>query len=96
MMTFDKALATFRRGYFLRAIELCGGNLSAAAEVTGVHRNTIGRELRAAGLDAPAAVKLCGLKRRVHRLNPGPGKKPPVAETAESIQRRFELARRLG
>ena len=92
MMRFEQALVQFRRRYFLEAIKLCGGNVCAAADVLGVHRNTIWREMTAAGIDAAGILKLCRIEKRVHRVL---GRKPPLPERPEAIDRMFELQERI-
>jgi DNA-binding phage protein len=46
---YEMAVSRFRVNYLFRAVIDAGGNMSAAARVTGVHRNTMTRILGDAG-----------------------------------------------
>jgi Fis family transcriptional regulator len=56
---YEDALRSFKRGYFIKALRLTRGNQCKAAELIGVHRNTMNRLLRECGLtnqDIRAAI----------------------------------------
>ena len=45
----EEAVSAFEGGYVLSAVERCGGNLSQAAGMLGVHRNTLRLKLHRNG-----------------------------------------------
>lgn len=92
MMSLKEAQRKFRLGYILRAIEICGANESAAAELIGAHRNLIHRELKAAGYTSRHLVRMAGRKRLQARKNPLPGPKPPARETDAEIDHKMAIA----
>lgn len=57
MVTYAEALLEFKRKFFLDALEQANGNQCAAAANIGVHRNTMQRLLREAGLTR-ASIRL--------------------------------------
>ena len=94
MMSLKDAQHKFRLGYILRALEICGANQCAAAELIGVHRNLIHRELKAAAYASRDLVRMAGRKRIQNRVNPRPGPKPPARETAAEVNALMELTAR--
>lgn len=55
---YAEALRAAKRKILLRAVRSHGGNLSAAAIALGIHRNTIARIVREAGLSI-SDLKCC-------------------------------------
>jgi transcriptional regulator with AAA-type ATPase domain len=49
-LTWDEAVAAFRRQYFTALLEMCGGNRSEAARRAGISRQTLLYHLRALGI----------------------------------------------
>lgn len=43
---WSEAAAQFEKLFIVRALEESGGNVSRAAEIMGVHRNTLSKKLR--------------------------------------------------
>lgn len=50
LLPLSQATAEFQRGYIQRALERCGGNVSRAAKLLGVHRSALYRK-QAVGRD---------------------------------------------
>lgn len=48
---YPEALAEFERTFFRGVLERSGGNQSKAAEMLGIHRNTLGRKIEELGLN---------------------------------------------
>ncbi|PYM45661.1 MAG: hypothetical protein DME14_20075 [Candidatus Rokuibacteriota bacterium] len=51
-----EAMEQFERQYILRVLERVGWNMSRAARVLGVHRNTVLAKLTAWGIQRPASA----------------------------------------
>ena len=51
---FDAAGAPLERALIAEALRRCNGNRGAAAELLGLHRNTLRKKIRQFGLDADA------------------------------------------
>lgn len=49
-LPYAEALALWKREYFLEALDEAGGHQGLAADLLGVHRNTMNRLLTAAGI----------------------------------------------
>ena len=58
---YDDAQREFERRFIARVVAACDGNVSRAAEVLGMHRNTLTRKV--------AALKIRGLA-QLRRLTP--------------------------
>jgi hypothetical protein len=95
MSLFEEAQRKWRVGYMLRQIELSGGNISAAAQVIGIHRNTIQRELTAAGYKSRELVKISGRKKMLLRAETDRGRKQRAAEEAAFTRRAARLLAKL-
>jgi DNA-binding NtrC family response regulator len=48
---FDEAVGEFEKRFIKRVLERTNGNQSRAAEVLGIHRNTLSRKMTAYRLD---------------------------------------------
>ncbi len=48
---WPEALCQFEKLFLLRVLRETNGNLSSAAELMGVHRNTLSKKLRLHGID---------------------------------------------
>ena len=48
---FDEAVGEFEKRFIKRVLERTNGNQSRAAEVLGIHRNTLGRKVEDLGLN---------------------------------------------
>jgi DNA-binding NtrC family response regulator len=42
---FEDGQREFDKAFIMRVIERCGGNLGKAADILGMHRNTLARKL---------------------------------------------------
>ena len=49
---WHEALAQFEKLFILRALQEAGGKLNLAAEIMGVHRNTLSQKIRLYGINA--------------------------------------------
>ena len=54
---WPEALAQFEKLFILRVLQEAGGKLNLAAEVMGVHRNTLSHKIRLYGISAGRARK---------------------------------------
>jgi DNA-binding protein Fis len=48
---FDEAVGEFEKKFIKRVLERVGGNQSRAAQILGIHRNTLSRKIDAYKLD---------------------------------------------
>ena len=47
---WSEALSQFEKLFILRALEECDGHLSQAAEIMGIHRNTLSKKVQEYGI----------------------------------------------
>lgn len=52
MTPYEDAFQFWRRNYLLSALEASNGMQTKAAKLVGLHRNTMGKFLRKAGIDS--------------------------------------------
>ena len=71
MKIYAQALREFQLGYFLHAVDEARGSFNKAAELAGVHRNTVTRFLKPAGYGCKRARALLRLQAQ---------RKPPQRE----------------
>ncbi len=55
---WPEALAQFEKLFILRALQEAGGKLNLAAEIMGVHRNTLSQKIRLYGINAGRGKRL--------------------------------------
>ena len=60
---FDEAVGEFEKRFIKRVLDSAKGNQSRAAEVLGIHRNTLSRKIEEYKLDGNCN----GHRRRAHR-----------------------------
>jgi DNA-binding NtrC family response regulator len=57
---FEEACSEFERRFIQRALERAQGKRSLAAQMLGIHRNTLGRRMQELNLDAPKPPRVRG------------------------------------
>lgn len=54
---WNEACAQFEKLFILRALQESNGNLSRAAEIMGVHRNTLSKKIKEHGIGPKSAAR---------------------------------------
>ncbi len=57
---FEEACSEFERRFIQRALERAQGKRSLAAQMLGIHRNTLGRRMQELNLDTPKPTRARG------------------------------------
>jgi hypothetical protein len=70
MNAYEQAVNDFRVEWLVKVVIACDGNMCAASRVTGAHRNTIERTLRAGGFTSGRLRQMVAAKQNAAARKP--------------------------